>query len=117
MAGNGEVKSAVHHHFGEALKYSCAVGITHWEKSAPVKGLPGAEPAMFFAPDQVQKRVKDWGARGFQERVGEAWDGFMDTVGGWLTVVNGVGEEAVERVYRETLGGQAKPDRGYVLSM
>jgi hypothetical protein len=32
-------------------------------------GLPGPAPALFFAPAQIAKRTRDWGAQGFS--VGE----------------------------------------------
>ena len=31
VSGDGEVRRAVHSHYGDALAYSMAVGVTHWE--------------------------------------------------------------------------------------
>ena len=66
MAGDGPVVRALHHHFGDDMKHSCIVGVTHWEQRAqPGEELPGAPPTFFFAPTQLQKRTQDWGAEAF----------------------------------------------------
>ncbi len=117
MAGNDKVSRTVHEHFGSSLKSSMRIGGTHWDAGGPGEGIPGPEREFFFAPGQIQKRVADWGAQVFQERIAQAWRGFRDTSTDWLTVERGYGREAVERVYRATLAGEARPDRGYVLSL
>jgi len=117
MAGNHAVTRAVHEHFGAGVKYSCQVGLTHWERVGDVAGLPGAKPTFFFAPSQIEKRTADWGAAGFQARLGAAWCDFLAGTRGWLRIVHGKGPEAVERAYRETVEGRVKPDEGLVLSL
>jgi hypothetical protein len=117
MAGDGEVVSGVHHHFGAALKYSCVVGGTHWDKIALGQELPGVQPALFFAPDQAAKRTKEWGAAGLQQRMSAAWLGFVEPASKWIRVVHGHGAAAIERVYQEVLAGRAEPDEGQVLSI
>ena len=116
-SGNGEVISALHHHLGDNLKYSGIVGATHWGASRPSAPLPGATPALFFAPTQIQKRSQEWGPEGLQKRIGEAWVKFRDSSDAWLTVSRSFGPEAVERVYKETLEGRAKPSEGHILSL
>jgi len=117
MAGNADVVSAVHNHFADNLRYSCLVGMTHWQDNKPAAGLPGPAPAMFFAPTQIEKRGKDWGPGGLQERFGKAWEVFMEPVARCITVVHGEGQDAVERVYQDTLAARAKPNEGHVLEM
>jgi hypothetical protein len=117
MAGDGRVTSAVHHHYRDQLTHSCVVGVTHWEHQVPGQELPGAAPTFFFAPTQLQKRMQEWGADGFQARYGEAWRQFLDFSAAHVRVVHGRGEAAVEKVYRETLEGRARPDEGHVLSL
>ncbi|HYV57532.1 MAG TPA: DUF2855 family protein [Candidatus Nitrosopolaris sp.] len=117
MAGNGDVVSALHHHYRDSMKYSCIVGLTHWERRTAAADLPGAQPTFFFAPTQLQKRTREWGAEGFQERYAVAWRGFVDFATRHLRVVSGRGPAAVERVYLETLEGRTKPDVGHILSL
>jgi len=118
LAGNGELLGAVHGHFGDRLRYSCAIGATHWEAERGERAaLPGPRPEMFFAPARVQKRSADWGPAGFQERLAAAWEEFRAFTDGWLQVQRGHGREAVERVYRDTLEGRTRPEQGHVLSL
>jgi hypothetical protein len=117
MAGNGAVTTAVHRHLGDGVKYSCQVGLTHWERRGDLGDLPGAPPTFFFAPAQIEKRNQDWGPDAFQARLAEAWRAFLGGTEGWLRIVHGRGPEAVERAYRDTLEGRVKPDEGLILSL
>jgi hypothetical protein len=117
MSGNGPVVSRFHRHLGDNVKYSCTVGATHWDAGQRDEGLPGAQPEFFFAPAQIVKRTKEWGAEGFQERLGASWRDFLGATDSWLKVVRGSGRAAVESVYRETLAGRAKPSEGHVISL
>jgi hypothetical protein len=117
MAGDGKVTAAVHRRFGDLLKCDLTIGATHW--AAPRAGgeLPGPKPEFFFAPSQIAKRRQDWGARGFEERLGAAWTRFCDDSDAWLQVVPSRGAAALERVYRETLAGRTDPAEGHVVSL
>ena len=117
MAGDRAVTTAVHRHFGDALRYSCAVGGTHWERLAFGVEVPGPTPTLFFAPDRLTKRLKDWGPEGFQSRLGEAWARFLPRIDGSMTIERSAGRGAIERVYRATLDGTADPRKGCVLSL
>ena len=117
MAGNHEVTRAVHEHLRDAVKYSCVVGLTHWEKQGDTSGLPGPPPTFFFAPSQIEKRTADWGPAGFQARLGAAWRDFLDGTRGWLKVVSHRGPAAVERAYLDTVEGRVAPDQGLILSL
>jgi hypothetical protein len=117
MAGNGDLRARLHRHFGDNLKYSGRIGLTHHDASGEEAELPGAQPQWFFAPDQIRKRAKEWGPGGIDTRFGAAWIGFAKNLRGWLTVAEDHGSAAVERIYRETLAGHAPPDRGHILSL
>jgi hypothetical protein len=116
MAGDGDVTSAVHHHFGDALEYSCSVGGTHHDKIAFGTTLPGPAPSLFFAPSQVEKRMADWGPAGLQQKMAEGWKKFLPQVKNWITVDRRKGRDAIAEVFVETLDGKADPKRGYILS-
>jgi Protein of unknown function (DUF2855) len=119
MAGDGAVRDAVHRRAGANVRYSCAVGGTHWSSlaMAPPADLPGAPPTFFFAPDRFVKRSADWGAAGLQARLGAAWKDFVATLGRWLRVEHGRGPADVERVYRATLDGNADPAVGWIVAL
>ena len=61
MSGAGEVVSALHAHFGDQLKLSCAVGATHWGAGRYRPETSATPHAFFFAPAQFAKRDVDWG--------------------------------------------------------
>ena len=97
MAGNSDLREKLHRHFGEQMKYSGRVGLTHRSTSPDEPELPGAKPSWFFAPDQIRKRAKEWGPGGVDVRFGAAWSGFAPNLDQWLTVTEGRGPAAVQR--------------------
>lgn len=119
IAGDGDVRLAVHSHFGDDLACSMTVGVTHWEEIGAGAGteLPGPPPTLFFAPDRVEKRSQDWGAAELVGRVAEAWHGFCGWTGGWLDVVGGQGFEGVRDAYLAVLEGRVDPKTAHVLSL
>src|SRR6185295_16038790 len=76
MAGDAGLLTTLHRHFGEGVKQSTLVGITHHDRMGQPQDLPGATPTFFFAPDRARQRAQDWGAAAFQERTVAAWRGF-----------------------------------------
>jgi hypothetical protein len=116
MSGDAKVRSAVHGHFGDDLKHSAAVGITHREELGGGSELAGPKPVFFFAPDRLRKRNEDWGAAGVNERLADSWRPYVDWARGWLRVEHGSGAEDVERIYRDLLDGKSDPAVGHVLS-
>lgn len=118
MAGNGAVRDAVHRRCGDALRYSCSVGLTHHDRMAlPPADLPGPAPAFFFAPDRVQQRTRDWGAAGLQERLGAGLKHAIAESSRWMRVQHARGPAEVERVYRLMLAGRSHPAEGHVLAL
>jgi hypothetical protein len=118
IAGDANVRFAVHSHYGNDLVHSMAVGVTHWEDFGAGEGeLPGPAPKFFFAPDRVTRRSQDWGPAGLQTRVADAWHPFCEWAGGWLEVVHAKGFDAVQRVYLDVLEGRVDPRTAHVLSL
>src|SRR3954453_1543366 len=60
MAGSSDLRARLHNHFGEQMKYSGRIGLTHRATSADEAALPGVKPTWFFAPDHIRKRAKEW---------------------------------------------------------
>jgi hypothetical protein len=117
MAGNGELRARLHRHFANQMKYSIRIGLTHRGALVDEPALPGAEPVWFFAPDQIRKRARDWGAGGIDQRFGAAWSGFAPTLERRLRLVDGRGPAAVKQVYLDTLNGHIPPEQGHMLSL
>ena len=118
IAGDGEVRHAVHSHYGDRLVHSMTVGVTHWEELAAGTGeLPGPSPTFFFAPDRVTKRSEDWGRGGLETRVADAWHPFREWTGGWLETIRGAGFDAVRDAYLDVLEGRVDPKHAHILSL
>ena len=116
-SGDGEFVNQLHQHLGDALKYHCVIGATHWNSSPRNAELPGPEPILFFAPAEAQKRTVEWGVKEFQKRVGKGWREFSASSDSWIRIERATGEKDVERIYRRVLAGEARPSEGHVLSL
>jgi Protein of unknown function (DUF2855) len=117
MAGNSALRETLHRHFGDRMKYSGRIGLTHRSTSPDEPPLPGAKPVWFFAPDQIRKRAKEWGPGGIETRFGNAWSGFAPMLDSWLDVIEGKGPARVKQIYLDTLNGRVPPDQGHILSL
>ena len=118
MAGNADVRSAVHTHLGDKLVRSTAVGMTHWKASTGLSGadLPGAKTSFFFAPSYAQDRLKLWGRDGFQARYGKAWERFRPFAQRNTNVERHSGPQEMQRVFSLMRDGQIDPAKGIILS-
>jgi hypothetical protein len=117
MAGDAEVRSAVHEHYREQLAHSAVVGATHHDRMGAVPdSLPGPRPTFFFAPDRVSKRTGDWGRDGFEQRLADAWRPYAEWCAGWLEVVHAAGGEALRSAYLDLLDGRIDPAKAHVLT-
>jgi len=117
MAGSSALRASLHRHFGDQMKYSARIGLTHQSSALDEPALPGATPETFFAPDHIRKRAREWGPGGIEKRLSAAWAGFTPVLQRCLTVTEGCGPEAVKRTYLDTLAGRIPPDQGRMLSL
>jgi len=115
MAGNADVRAAIHNHYCDELAFSLSVGVTHWEnQGGGAAPLPGPTPEFFFAPGQVTKRTEDWGAEELQSRIEQAYAGMVDHSTSWLQLDHRHGAEGIEATYRDLLEGRADPSSGFI---
>ncbi|MHB8242444.1 MAG: DUF2855 family protein [Solirubrobacteraceae bacterium] len=118
MAGDADVRSAVHSHYADRLLHSAVVGATHHDRMGAVpESLAGPRPMFFFAPDRVAKRGVDWGRDGFERNLADAWRPYVEWCGGWLEVVHGRGPQALESAYLDLLDGRIDPAKAHVLTL
>lgn len=119
FAGDAPFRKRVHERFSQ-LKYSCSVGGTHVDALGGAKDLPGPRPVLFFAPAQGKKRMQEWGAAVFQQKLLASWQAFMakacDPRSPWLVVRSERGPLAVQEAYASTLAGRSDPREGRILS-
>lgn len=116
IAGNADVRHAVHSALESRLAYSMAVGGTHWDHAADASAgaLPGPSPEFFFAPTQIAKRTTDWGREELDRRMGEAWAAYSTWTDGWLAVERADGAEAVVAAWDSLVAGRTDPRAGIV---
>jgi NADPH:quinone reductase-like Zn-dependent oxidoreductase len=120
VAGSAAVRRAVHTHYGPELAHSAKVGSTHWDAppDAPdPDDLPGPAPTLFFAPDRMSARARDWGRDGLNDRFAAAWEALAAWTATWLRVEHRTGPEAVRAVYLDVLDGRVSPEVAHVLSL
>jgi hypothetical protein len=116
VAGDADLTAALRARLGSALVHEVVVGVTHQEPAA-AGTLADTGPAMFFAPDQMRKRIGDWGREGLDRRFADAWRAFAPVVEGWVDVVVGHGPDALERAWHEVRSGRADPRAGHVVTL
>lgn len=117
MSGNAGVKRRLHAHLDNALKFSSAVGLSHWDKFAPPQNLAGPKPEFFFAPSQAEKRRADWGAGVIDQKISEAWKRVADSTAGWLRLRHHDGLESAIAVYHGLAEGSADPRDGHIIRL
>lgn len=116
MAGNGAVIDALHHHFADQLKFSCLVGLSHWDSARPSRDLPGAPIVPFFAPGRIKQRSSDWGSSGLQIRLSAAWESFTDLAPTLTTIKEQKGASCAAAAYSDLVGGSVNPAHSIVIS-
>ena len=118
MSGNMGVIGRLEDHFEENLTYICRVGISHWQEAAKAPPKRTATPtAFFFAPDRAKQRISDWGQSGFAANLGARWIPFLGSAKDWMTVEKQTGIGPVLENYKDLLGGQSAPSKGYLFTL
>ncbi|XUU60178.1 DUF2855 family protein [Erythrobacter sp. HA6-11] len=120
FAGNASLLQSLHEHLTDNLTYSCLVGVTHIEDRGGVglrdeRGLPGAKPTLFFAPDHAVALFKQHGPQEAGAMMAKAWHGFLESVEGTVALETRKGLEAARQTYLEMVGGKVDPAQGIVI--
>ena len=118
IAGNADVVHAVHTRLQGQLGHSMIVGNTNWDHQATATGdLPAPAPEFFFAPTQIAKRTKEWGADGLASRMSSAWAGYADWADGWLEFEHVEGPDEVVATFSAIAAGTTDPRTGFVATV
>lgn len=117
MSGSAKVITDAHNHFADNMMHSCRIGATHYDEVGSVKGLPGAKPSFFFAPNHIKARSAEVGAEEFMIMLGTTYKSFRKFCDGWMNVVRSCGAEATTEVYQAVLAGRADPVTGQIVSL
>ncbi|MEI7592238.1 MAG: DUF2855 family protein [Actinomycetes bacterium] len=120
FSGVMPLREAIHDRYGNGLVHSMVAGMSHVDDAAGLvapKPAVGANPEVFMAPLQVQKRAKDWGQSVFDSRRDAAWELFVAFTDDWLTITSDRGVDAVEGAWQALVRGDVDPASGYQLTM
>jgi hypothetical protein len=118
IAGDAEVRAAVHGRYREELAHSAVVGATHHDRLAAGAGeLPGPRPQLFFAPDRFSKFADGDGRGSLERSVADAWRPYVQWTRGWLEVMHGSGPRQLEHTYLDLLDGRVNPSTAHVLTL
>ncbi len=116
FAGNANLGCAIHTHLGDALKYSCSVGVTHvGARQGSGAPLPGPAPILFFAPTEAAATIKALGPKGFGDAVAASWKSFVGVTEVLVRVDHRGGLQAASDAFQATLAGTAEPSVGIVV--
>lgn len=118
FAGDLAINAAIDDHFGAKLVLALRIGGTHQHSPWIGEGAAaGAGAEVFFAPEVLAARIRQWGRRGFEDRFEEAWNQFVAVSDQWLTVVHDRGPEAVRTTWLDLLTGTLDPAVGHIGSL
>jgi Protein of unknown function (DUF2855) len=116
FAGNGALLRRVHEAVGAGLKYSCLVGLTHWdERGGAGADMPGPKPVLFFAPAHAAEAVKTMGGEGFARAVAESWGAFAGDAAKLMRIERVAGLAAGAEAFKTLVRGEGKADVGIVV--
>lgn len=114
LSGDARTLASLHAAWGDRLAFSLRVGMTHWTAAGQDAAFAGPKPVWFFAPDQIRKRHKEWGADGFARRAGEAWARFAAGSRTWLRYDERRGGDAIAQAFADVRDGRVPPDMAVV---
>ena len=117
MSGNTKIMAALHTHLAENMKHTINVGLTHWTDTRPQPGIIQARSEFFFAPGHIQKRIKEWGAEGFNQKTAQFMMETAAKTALWLKFQTLNGLEELAEIHPAVCMGQIPADVGLVVEV
>lgn len=117
MSGNSELLAKLQSRLGDNMKYCINVGLTHWDEAGKDSGIDESKREMFFAPAHIQKRLKDWGMAGFEQKSSAFMYQSSVRSTDWLRIHQLQGAEGLASVYADVCAGKISPEQGLAISM
>ncbi len=117
MSANTEMLSRLHTHLGDNMRFTSNVGLTHWDEPRQTAGIIQERSEPFFAPSQIQKLIKEWGPKAFNQRSMRYITDCAVKTGAWLKVKEMNGIEGLSEVYQDICEGKIPAEEGIVVVM
>ena len=115
MSGNSALLGKLHRQLGEQMKFCINVGLTHWDESGANPDIITERSEFFFAPGHIQKRMKDWGPEGFDEKTSNFITRSSAKSRDWLKLKKMDGLTGLTQVYGDVCAGRFAPDEGILI--
>ena len=96
---------------------SAMVGASHWEDGGSMGELPGAKPTLFFAPAQIAKRDKEWGAGELTAKAMQATMTISERAKRHMQIEWSLGAEAVQQSWHNLLDNKVPGSTGIMASL
>jgi len=117
MSGNGSVLGQLHTQLGDNMMRCINIGLTHWGAMEKGAGIISERSHFFFAPAQIQKRVKDWGADKFAERSSSFMSGTALKSRDWLEMRKIDGLTGLAGIYSDLCDGKIAANEGLIVEL
>ncbi|MFT5277266.1 MAG: hypothetical protein ACI97K_001508 [Glaciecola sp.] len=117
MSGNGSVLNDLHRHLGDNMRFCSNVGVTHWKETNSGPDFIKDRSEFFFAPSQLQKRIKEWGMQGFEEKSGEYLKYSFEKSREWLKMTDIEGLQGMSDIFEDVCEGKIAPESGLIIRM
>lgn len=117
VSGNRALLESCYRLLGDKLVFTTLLGVSHWQDmDTAAAELPGIKPRTFLAPQQINKRIEDWGSEAFEHNLASAWTRYEQQASGWFSISSQSGPLAVEEAYHRALSGGMDPREITILS-
>lgn len=117
MSGNSGLLVKLHQHFGDQMKKTINVGLTHWTNAMPQKGINTERSTQFFAPTYVQRKAKEWGYQTFSEKTNAFITEAAAKTSKWLTFRTIDGLKGMAAIHQDVCDGNIPPNEGLIVKM
>lgn len=117
MAGDTKLTQTLHNHLRDNIVESAMVGASHWEDGGSMGELPGAKPTLFFAPAQIAKRDKEWGAGELTAKAMQATMTISERAKRHMQIEWSLGAEAVQQSWHNLLDNKVPGSTGIMASL
>ncbi len=122
MAGSREILGTLHGSLGDNMLKCYTVGMTHWDNEVTAEDALGQamlrdRTEFFFAPAHIQKRFKDWGYEGYNQRTNEFMTKRSNQSKDWMSVIEIDGIENFIETYNKIVAGDINPKEGIIVKI
>jgi hypothetical protein len=122
MAGSREILGTLHMSLGDNMLKCFTVGMTHWDNEVTADDALGQamlrdRTEFFFAPAHIQKRVKDWGYEGYNNKTNVFMASRAIQSKQWMQVKEIFGMEDFLPTYSKVVAGVINPIEGIIINL